>query len=304
VRETRLSPSQLVLPLFARAGQGVRQPVESMPGVHQTSVDELVKDARTAADAGVGGVLLFGIPEHKDEKGTSAWDDEGPVQRAVRALKEELPQLVVITDVCMCEYTSHGHCGVLVNGEVDNDATLALLSREALSHARAGADIVAPSDMMDGRVAAIRSALDADGYEGTSILAYSAKYAGPFYGPFREAAESTPQFGDRRSYQMDSSNSDEALREVMLDIDEGADMVMVKPAGPFLDIIQRVKAETGYPVAAYQVSGEYAMIQAAAERGWIDGERVMMDSLVGIRRAGADVILTYFARAAARLLRP
>jgi len=274
-----------------------------MPGVDQTSVDELVRDATEAASLGVGGIILFGIPDRKDATGSEAWNDDAPVQQAIRALKREVPQLVVITDVCLCEYTEHGHCGVIRNGDVDNDATLELLAKEAVSHARAGADIVAPSDMMDGRVGAIRAALDASGFTETAILAYSAKYAGPFYGPFREAAESTPQFGDRRSYQMDSANADEALREVALDIEEGADMVMVKPAGPFLDIIQRVKRETGYPVAAYQVSGEYAMIQAAAERGWIDGERAMMDSLLGIRRAGADVILTYFARAAAKLLR-
>jgi porphobilinogen synthase len=302
VRETFLAPSQLVLPLFVRAGAGVRQPIASMPGVSQTSVDELVKDARAAAAVGIGGVLLFGIPAHKDAEGSGAWDDAGPVQEAVRALKRELPQLVVITDVCMCEYTSHGHCGVLKNGEVDNDATLALLAREALSHARAGADIVAPSDMMDGRVGAIRRALDAEGFSGTAIMAYSAKFAGPFYGPFREAAESTPQSGDRRGYQMDPGNALEALREVRLDIEEGADIVMVKPAGPFLDIIARVKAETGYPLAAYQVSGEFAMIQAAAERGWIDRDGAMMESLLGIRRAGADVIITYFAVDAARLL--
>jgi porphobilinogen synthase len=302
VRETVLAPSQLVLPLFVRAGTGVRQAVSSMPGVSQTSVDEMLKDAREAADLGVGGVLLFGIPSHKDEEGSAAWDDEGPVQEAVRALKRELPQLVVVTDVCLCEYTSHGHCGVLVDGEVDNDATLKLLAREALSHARAGADIVAPSDMMDGRVAAIRGALDEAGFRNTAIMAYSAKFAGAFYGPFREAAESTPQSGDRRGYQMDAGNADEALREVWQDIEEGADMVMVKPAGPFLDIVARVKAETGYPLAAYQVSGEFAMIQAAADRGWIDRDRVMMDSLLGIRRAGADVIITYFAVDAARVL--
>ena len=275
-----------------------------MPGVHQTSIDEMLRDAEEAAEAGVGGVLLFGIPDHKDATGSEAWNDDGAVQQAVRALKRELPTLVTITDVCLCEYTDHGHCGVIrrETGDVDNDATLELLSREAVSHARAGADIVAPSDMMDGRVAAIRRALDDAGFRDTAILSYAAKFAGPFYGPFREAAESTPQFGDRRSYQMDSGNADEALREVMLDIDEGADMVMVKPAGPFLDIIHRVKHETGYPVAAYQVSGEFAMIRAAAERGWIDCERVMMDSLLAIRRAGADVIITYFARDAARLL--
>jgi porphobilinogen synthase len=303
VRETLLAPSQLVLPLFARPGRQVRQSVSSMPGVFQTSVDELLKDARAAADTGVGGVLLFGIPEHKDEQGSGAWDENGPVQEAVRALKRELPQLVVITDVCLCEYTSHGHCGILRDGEVDNDATLALLAREALSHARAGADVVAPSDMMDGRVATIRRGLDEGGFPSTAIMSYSAKFAGAFYGPFREAAESAPQSGDRRGYQMDAGNADEALRETWLDIEEGADIVMVKPAGPFLDIVARVKAETGYPLAAYQVSGEFAMIQAAAERGWLDRERVMMESLLGIRRAGADVIITYFATEAARLLR-
>jgi porphobilinogen synthase len=303
VRETVLAPSQLVLPLFVRPGTGVRVPVSSMAGVSQTSVDELVRDATAAAEAGVGGVLLFGIPEHKDDVGSSAWDDEGPVQRGVRALKREVPQLVVSTDVCMCEYTSHGHCGVLVDGEVDNDQSLELLSREALSHARAGADIVAPSDMMDGRIGAIRAALDGTGHTGTSILSYSAKFASAYYGPFREAAESTPQSGDRRAYQMDVANLEEALRETWQDIEEGADMVMVKPAGPFLDVIARVKQETGYPLAAYQVSGEYAMIQSAAERGWIDRERAMMESLIGIRRAGADVVITYFAREAASLLK-
>jgi porphobilinogen synthase len=303
VRETRLSADQLILPLFVRLGKGIRNPIASMPGVSQTSVDEMLIDAREAVGLGVGGVLLFGIPEKKDDKGSGAWDDKGPVQEAVRALKKECPSLVVITDVCLCEYTDHGHCGVLRDGDVDNDATLELLAREAVSHAKAGADIVAPSDMMDGRVAAIRAALDEKGFQNTSILSYAAKFAGAFYGPFREAAESTPQFGDRRSYQMDAANGDEALREVWTDIDEGADMVMVKPAGPFLDVIQRVKSETGYPLAAYQVSGEYAMIQAAAERGWVDGDRVMMESLLGIRRAGADVIITYFARRAATLLR-
>ena len=302
VRETSLSASQLVLPLFARAGTGVRQPVSSMVGVDQTSVDELVRDATAAAEAGVGGVLLFGIPEHKDAMGSSAWDDEGPVQRAVRALKREVPQMVVITDVCMCEYTDHGHCGVFVDGEVDNDKSLELLAREALSHARAGADIVAPSDMMDGRVGMIRESLDEEGHTNTAILSYAAKFASAYYGPFREAAESTPQSGDRRGYQMDAANVDEALRETWQDIEEGADMVMVKPAGPFLDVVSRVKRETGYPLAAYQVSGEYAMIQAAAERGWIELDRAMMESLIGIRRAGADVIVTYFAREAARAL--
>ena len=303
VRETRLDPAGLVLPLFVRAGEKVRTPVASMPGVAQTSVDELLRDAAAAAELGIGGVILFGVPETKDATGSGAWDDEGPVQRAVRALKREVPQLLVMTDVCLCEYTDHGHCGVIRDGDVDNDATLELLAREALSHARAGADVVAPSDMMDGRVAAIRDVLDEGGFAHVPILSYAAKYAGGFYGPFREAAESTPQFGDRRGYQMDFANADEALREVMLDIEEGADMVMVKPAGPCLDIIHRVKRETGYPVAAYQVSGEYAMIQAAAERGWVDGERAMMESLIAIRRAGADFILTYFAVAAAKRLR-
>ncbi|HEY5219414.1 MAG TPA: porphobilinogen synthase [Gemmatimonadaceae bacterium] len=302
VRETHLSTSQLILPMFVRPGAKVRVPVESMPGVAQLSVDELVRDATAAAKAGVGGVLLFGIPDRKDATGTGAWDDQGPVQQAVRALKRELPDIVVITDVCLCEYTDHGHCGVLKDGDVDNDATLELLAREALSHAAAGADIVAPSDMMDGRVGAIRRALDGAGFGHTAILSYAAKFAGPFYGPFRDAAESTPQFGDRRSYQMDAANADEALREVALDIEEGADMVMVKPAGPFLDIIRRVKDATGYPLAAYQVSGEFSMIKAAAERGWIDGERAMMESLVGIRRAGADVIITYFAVDAATVI--
>jgi porphobilinogen synthase len=277
--------------------------VGSMPGVSQTSVDELVRDGLAAAELGVGGVILFGIPEHKDATGTAAWDDEGPVQRGVRALKREVPDLVVMTDVCMCEYTDHGHCGVLRDGEVDNDATLELLAREALSHARAGADVVAPSDMMDGRVRAIRDALDGAGFARTPILSYAAKYAGGFYGPFREAAESAPQSGDRKAYQMDFANAEEAVREARLDVGEGADMLMVKPAGPCLDLIHRVKAETGYPVAAYQVSGEYAMIKAAAERGWVDGERAMMESLVAIRRAGADFVLTYFALEAARRLR-
>ena len=303
VRETRLSADQLVLPLFVRSGKGIRNAIDAMPGVSQASVDELLIDAGEAAALGVGGVLLFGIPDKKDDRGSAAWDDKGPVQEAVRALKKECPSLVVITDVCLCEYTDHGHCGVIRDGDVDNDATLELLAREAVSHAKAGADVIAPSDMMDGRVGAIRAALDDEGFQNTPILSYAAKFAGAFYGPFREAAESTPQFGDRRSYQMDAANGDEAMREVWADIDEGADMVMVKPAGPFLDVIQRVKSETGYPLAAYQVSSEYAMIQAAAERGWIEGDRAMMESLLGIRRAGADVIITYFARRAATLLR-
>jgi porphobilinogen synthase len=303
VRETQLAPSQLVLPVFVREGKKLRRAVQSMPGVNQTSVDEMLRDAEAAANAGVGGIILFGVPESKDATGSAAWDDNGAVQAAVRALKKEIPEIVVITDVCMCEYTDHGHCGVLRDGEVDNDATLELLSRAALSHARAGADIVAPSDMMDGRVRSIRATLDDAGFAQVSILSYAAKYASAYYGPFREAAESAPQSGDRRGYQMDPGNADEAMREVLADIDEGADAVMVKPAGPYLDIVSRVKTETGYPVAAYQVSGEYAMICAAADRGWIDKERVMMESLLGIRRAGADFIVTYFGTEAAAILK-
>ncbi len=305
VRETRLHPSQFIWPLFVRSGTGLRAPIGSMPGVSQTSVDELLRDAGRAAAAGIGGVLLFGIPDTKDATGSSAWDPHGPVPEAVRAVKREFPDLLVITDVCMCEYTDHGHCGLLTpSGDVDNDATLALLAREALAHAEAGADIVAPSDMMDHRVAYLRQALDAAGYTHLPIMSYAAKYASAFYGPFREAAESTPAFGDRRSYQMDPANGREALREVQLDIEEGADMLMVKPAGAYLDIIAAVKRETGLPLAAYQVSGEYSMIKAAAERGWIDGDRAMMESLVAIARAGADMIITYFAlEAAAHLAR-
>jgi porphobilinogen synthase len=302
VRETHLAPSQLVLPVFVRDGKKIRRPVGSMPGVNQTSVDEMLRDAEAAAKAKVGGIILFGVPETKDATGSSAWDEKGAVQMGVSALKKEIPELVVITDVCMCEYTDHGHCGVLKNGGVDNDATLELLSRAALSHARAGADIVAPSDMMDGRVQAIRTSLDDAEFTDVSILSYAAKYASAYYGPFREAAESAPQVGDRRGYQMDPGNAEEAMREVLADIDEGADAIMVKPAGPYLDIVSRVKSVTGYPIAAYQVSGEYAMICAAADRGWIEKDRVMMESLLGIRRAGADFIVTYFATEAARQL--
>ncbi|MEP6906082.1 MAG: porphobilinogen synthase [Gemmatimonadales bacterium] len=303
VRETSLHPSQLVLPLFVRNGTKLRNAIGSMPGVAQTSPDELLRDVQCAAAVGVGGVILFGIPDSKDATGSEAWNDDGAVQRAIRLLKKEVPDIVVITDVCMCEYTEHGHCGIFENGEVDNDATLELLARVSVSHANAGADMIAPSDMMDGRVAAIRSALDGDGFFHTPILSYAAKYASAYYGPFREAAESAPKSGDRKGYQMDPGNANEALREVFADIEEGADALMVKPAGPYLDIISRVKDATGYPVAAYQVSGEYAMIKAAAEKGWIDGERVMMESLLGIRRAGADFILTYFATEAAPLLK-
>jgi porphobilinogen synthase len=301
-----LDPAQLVLPVFVRSGANLREPVASMAGggVARTSVDEMLRDASTAVSAGVGGIILFGIPDDKDSQGTTAWDERGPVQTGVRALKREFPELVIITDVCLCEYTDHGHCGVLrADGSVDNDATVKLLAQAALSLAEAGADVIAPSDMMDGRVGAIRGALDGAGFGEVPILSYAAKYASAYYGPFREAAGSTPRSGDRRGYQMDPANGDEALREVMLDIDQGADAVMVKPAGPYLDIVRRVKTETGYPVAAYQVSGEYAMICAAGERGWIDKDRAMMESLVGIRRAGADFILTYFATAAARQLR-
>ncbi len=302
VRETHLHPSQFILPLFVRPGAGIRHPISSMPGCAQTSVDECVRDAAAAAAAGVGGVILFGIPAGKDAVGSGSADSQGPVAAAVRAIKAALPSLLVITDVCMCEYTDHGHCGVLQGEQVDNDATLELLSREAVMHAEAGADMIAPSDMMDGRVGAIRAALDAAGHSHIPIMSYAAKYSSAFYGPFREAAESTPAFGDRRAYQMDPANADEALREVAQDIAEGADIIMVKPAGAYLDIIRRVKDVTGMPVAAYQVSGEYAMLHAASERGWLDLERAMLESLVAIRRAGADIILTYFATTAARVL--
>jgi porphobilinogen synthase len=302
VRETRLEPSQLILPLFVCPGEGVRREIAAMPGNYQLSVDELVKECAEAHRLGLGGVILFGIPESKDELASGAYAEDGIVQRAVRAIKRELPELVVITDVCNCEYTSHGHCGKVVNGEVDNDATLEWLAATAVSHARAGADIVAPSDMMDGRVAAIRRALDAAGFTNTPILSYAAKYASVFYGPFREAAESAPRFGDRRSYQMDPPNAREAMREIELDIEEGADIVMVKPALPYLDIIRMARERFDVPLAAYQVSGEFSMIVAAARNGWIDGERAMMETLIAIRRAGADLILTYFAKDAARLL--
>ena len=303
VRETRLSVDDLIMPLFVCPGSGVKKEISSMPGNHQMSVDALVEACREVADLGIPAVILFGIPEHKDEQGSEAYDDRGIVQRAVGQVKARVPDLCVITDVCLCEYTSHGHCGVIRNGDVENDATLDLLVREALSHVRAGADMVAPSDMMDGRVGAIRRALDAAGYSGTPVMAYAAKYCSGFYGPFREAAESAPQFGDRRSYQMDPANSDEALREVALDLEEGADMVMVKPALAYLDIIRRVKEAFHAPVAAYNVSGEFAMVKAAAQLGWIDEVRVRDEILLAIKRAGADLILTYFARQVARTLR-
>ena len=300
VRETRVDVSDLIQPFFVTTGTAVRRPVESMPGVFQTSVDELLYDAAQAAALGIHAVLLFGIPDTKDERGSSGWNDDGVIQVAVRALKDRLPDLIVITDVCLCEYTSHGHCGVLHDGSVDNDATLELLARQALSHARAGADIVAPSDMMDGRVGALRRTLDAEGFHHVAILSYAAKYASAFYGPFRDAAGSTPQTGDRRGYQMDPANGDEALREARLDIEEGADMVMVKPAHTYLDIIWRVKQETGYPVCAYHVSGEYAAIMAAGQRGWIDANKALAETLTAIRRAGADLIITYWATEFAR----
>jgi porphobilinogen synthase len=304
VRETRLSPAQLVLPLFARTGKKVRQPVGSMPGVFQLSPDELVRDAARAHSEGVPAVLLFGIPEKKDERGSGAYARNGIVQQAVKLLKKELPDLLVITDVCLCEYMSHGHCGILSGprGDVLNDPTLKLLARSALSHAEAGADIVAPSDMMDGRVRAIREALDKNGFPQTPILSYAAKFASAYYGPFREAAESAPQHGDRRSYQMDAANAEEALREVALDLQEGADMVMVKPALAYLDILHRVKTTFNYPTAAYAVSGEYAMIKAAAAQGWIDERAVIMETLLAMRRAGADIVITYAAVEAAKWL--
>jgi porphobilinogen synthase len=302
VRETRLGVENLILPLFAVHGRGVRDPVESMPGVSRLSLDELLKEAKDAASMGIPAVLLFGIPQSKDPRGSEAYAEDGIVQQAARAVKETIPDLLVVTDVCLCQYTSHGHCGLVEDGRIKNDASVELLARVALSHLESGADIVAPSDMMDGRVGAIRDALDEAGYTETPIMAYSAKYASAFYGPFREAVESAPQFGDRRSYQMDPANATEALREVGLDVDEGADIVMVKPALPYLDVIARVRQEFGLPLAAYSVSGEYAMIKAAARLGWLDEERCMLEALTAIRRAGADLIITYFAREAARLL--
>ncbi len=295
IRETSIAADDLIAPLFVTHKPG-RHPVAAMPGVEQLSVETAAEEARRLEDLGVGAVLLFGIPEKKDERGSGAYASDGIVQRAVQAIKERTKELVVVTDVCLCEYTDHGHCGLLTrDGEVDNDATLELLARSALSHAKAGADIVAPSDMMDGRVAAIRKALDDSGLSHLPIMSYAVKYASAFYGPFREAADSAPQFGDRRGYQMDPANADEGLREARLDIEEGADIIMVKPALPYLDIISRVKRETGYPLAAYHVSGEYSMLKAAAERGWIDEERVLMESMLSIRRAGADLIITYYA---------
>jgi porphobilinogen synthase len=303
VRETSLSVDDLIYPLFVCPGKSVKNEIKSMPGNYQMSVDRLVAECLAVRDLGIPGVILFGIPEKKDEIGSEAYSDNGIIQKAARALKEKVDNLLIITDICFCEYTSHGHCGVIKDGTVDNDETLKLLAKQALSHAKAGVDIVAPSDMMDGRVGAMRSALDKSGYSHIPIMAYSAKYTSAFYGPFRDAAESAPKFGDRRAYQMDPANADEALKEVKLDLEEGADIVMVKPALSYLDIIYRVKSEFGVPVAAYNVSGEFSCVKAAEGKGWVDGERMMMEILLSIRRAGADIILTYFAKDAAKLLK-
>jgi len=302
VRETTLSVNDLIYPLFVTHGKGIKNRIEAMPGIFQLSIDLLIEEIKEVNDLGIPAVLLFGIPEKKDERGSEAYNKNGIIQKAVREIKKAVPEILVVTDVCLCEYTSHGHCGLIKDGDVDNDSTLELLANMALSHVEAGADIVAPSDMMDGRVAEIREYLDENAHEGIPIMSYAAKYASSFYGPFREAAGATPQFGDRKSYQMDPANSDEAIREVSLDIEEGADIIMVKPAIAYLDIISRVKEEFDMPVAAYNVSGEYAMVKAADAMGWIDGDKVMMECLLGIRRAGADIIITYFAKEAARIL--
>jgi porphobilinogen synthase len=302
VRETRLSPDMFILPLFVCEGDGVRREVPSMPGVFNLSVDEAVKETAAAQADGIKSVLLFGLPDHKDDVGSAAYDSDAPVQSAIRAIKREVPNSLVITDVCLCEYTDHGHCGIIVDDEITNDPSVEQLVRAAVSHATAGADIVAPSDMMDGRVGAIREALDDRGFENVAIMSYAAKYCSAFYGPFRDAAASAPTFGDRRSHQMDPGNALEALREVEQDIEEGADIVMVKPALPYLDVITRVKETFGYPTAAYQVSGEYSMIKAAARNGWIDERRAMVETLTAIKRAGADMVITYYAREIARIL--
>ncbi|MBP9020034.1 MAG: porphobilinogen synthase [Syntrophobacterales bacterium] len=302
IRETRLSVDNLIYPLFVVEGKGIKKPIESMPGNYQMSVDNLVKEVREAKSLGIPGVLLFGIPEKKDDVASGAFAENGVVQKAVKQIKDAVPDILVITDVCLCEYTSHGHCGMLKDGEVDNDTTVEVLAETAVSHARAGADMVAPSAMMDGQVGAIRDGLDEAGFEAVPIMAYSAKYASCFYGPFREAAESAPQFGDRKAYQMDPPNVAEAVREIGLDIEEGADIIMVKPALPYLDVIRTAREEFDLPIAAYNVSGEFAMIKAAARLGWLDGERAMMEALTAIKRAGADIILTYFAKDAATVL--
>lgn len=302
IRETELSKNDLILPLFVVPGKNVKKEIKSMPGNYQMSVDVLVEECKEIASLGIPAIMLFGIPEHKDEVGSEAYSPNGIVQQAIRAIKKNVTNLIVITDVCLCEYTSHGHCGVLNGEEILNDESVSLLAREAISHAEAGADMIAPSDMMDGRIAAIRKSLDYKGFNKIPIMSYAAKFASGYYGPFRDAAESTPAFGDRRSHQMDCANGNEAVREVESDIDEGADMVMVKPAGPYLDILYRVKEKFGLPTAAYQVSGEFAMIKAAGQNGWIDEERVMIESLIAIKRAGADMIITYFAKDVARWL--
>ena len=310
IRETHLSVKDLIMPLFVRPGDGIKNEISSMPGNYQFSVDTLVEEVKEIATLGIPGVILFGIPSTKDESGTEAYADDGIIQKAIRAIKENVSDILVITDVCMCEYTNHGHCGYIKKDEktgeyqIDNDETLKLLSKEALSHAEAGVDIVAPSDMMDGRVGAIRNILDGNGYDNIPIMSYAAKYASAYFGPFRDAAESPPSFGDRRTYQMDTPNSEEAIREVALDIDEGADIVMVKPALPYLDIIRLIKDQFGYPVAAYNVSGEFSMVKAAHEKGWLDEKAVALETLIGIKRAGADIILTYWAKDAARWLLP
>ncbi len=303
VRETRLSPDNFIYPLFVVHGKGIKKEIPSMPGNYQQSIDNIVKDAKETFSLGILAVILFGIPEHKDELASEAYAKKGIIQQAIKAIKDKVPELIVITDVCLCEYTSHGHCGIVKKGKILNDPTLQLLAKEAVSHAKAGADIVAPSDMMDGRVSAIRNALDKEGFIDTPIMSYAAKYASSFYGPFRDAAESTPKFGDRRTYQMDPANAREAIREVALDIEEGADIVMVKPALSYLDIIYRVKNEFNLPVAAYNVSGEFSIIKAGAKLGWIDEKRMMMEVLTSIKRAGADLILTYFAKEAAKALK-
>jgi porphobilinogen synthase len=302
IRETKLSVDDLVYPLFVISGKDVKKPISSMPGHFQMSVDHLIKEVQKAKEAGIPAVLLFGIPERKDETASGAFVKDGIIQQAVRRVKDKVPDIVVITDVCLCEYTNHGHCGMIEKGDVDNDTTLEVLAETAVSHARAGVDVVAPSAMMDGQVGAIRDALDEAGYENLPIMAYAAKYASSFYGPFREAAESAPKFGDRKSYQMDPANGDEAIREISLDVEEGADIIMVKPALPYLDIIRRAREEFDLPIAAYNVSGEFAMIKAAAKFGWIDEEKAMIESLTSIKRAGADIIITYFAPEAAKLL--
>lgn len=302
IRETQLSKNDLIYPMFVIPGEKVKNEVKSMPGVYQFSIDLLVEECKEIVKLGIPAIILFGIPEHKDEQGSEAYSEHGIIQRAVRAIKKEVKNLLVITDVCLCEYTSHGHCGLLNGEEILNDETVSLLAKEAVSHAEAGADMIAPSDMMDGRVVSIRKALDYKGFSKIPIMSYAVKYSSGYYGPFRDAADSAPAFGNRRSHQMDIANADEAMREAESDIDEGADIIMVKPAGPYLDIIRRVKNKFNMPTAAYQVSGEYSMIKAAGQSGWIDEERVMIESLIGIKRAGADMILTYFAKDVAKLL--